>query len=86
MRTTIRLQDEFYEAVRARAAQEGKTVTELIQEALSDRLVRPLKSERKPFKLVPFVGGGGVMPGIDLSKTSALEDVLDEYDRSTSAP
>ena len=34
MRTTIRLADEFYEAVREHASQEGKTVPASIEEAL----------------------------------------------------
>ncbi|MBF4566031.1 ribbon-helix-helix protein, CopG family [Plantibacter sp. VKM Ac-2876] len=78
MRTTIRLADEFYEAVREHASQEGKTVTAYIEEALRAKLAAAAAPpEREPYKVVPFRGGSGPRPGIDLTNNAQLQDIMD---------
>ncbi|MBD8517790.1 ribbon-helix-helix protein, CopG family [Plantibacter sp. CFBP 8804] len=80
MRTTIRLADEFYEAVREHASQEGKTVTAYIEEALRAKLAASAAPpEREPYKVVPY-GGGGPRPGIDLTNNAQLEDIMDGFE------
>jgi hypothetical protein len=77
MRTTIRLADEFYEAVREHASQEGKTVTAYIEEALRAKLAAAAAPpEREPYTVVPY-GSGGPHPGIDLTNNAQLEDIMD---------
>jgi len=80
MRTTIRLTDEFYEAVREHASQEGKTVTAYIEEALRAKLAAAAAPpEREPYKVVPY-GQGGPRPGIDLTSNAQLEDIMDGFE------
>ncbi len=77
MRTTIRIDDDLYRRVKTKAAASGRTVAELIEDAVRDSLRPREPSHRKPRKL-PTVDGTGVMPGIDLSSNAALLDVMDE--------
>jgi hypothetical protein len=71
MRTTIRVDDRLGTAARARARQEGLTLSALVARALEEHLAQQSGGGDLPFRLV-VVGGGGVFPGIDLDRTSEL--------------
>lgn len=76
MRTTVRIEDELYRAVKARAARSGRTVGEIIEDAVRVALQRePPGSTLLP---LPTYGGSGVMPGVDLASTVALADAMDQ--------
>jgi hypothetical protein len=75
VRTTIRIDDELYREVKAQAALEGRTVGEVIEDAL--RLRRQRGQAEASFEPLPVYGGSGVMPGVDLGDMSALRDVMD---------
>lgn len=80
MRTTIRLPDEFYAAVRERASQEGITVTAFIEDALRAKLTaETAPQEKSRYKVVPY-GGGGPRPGIDLTNNAQLADIMDGFE------
>jgi len=78
MRTTISLDERILEAVKQRAAAEGRSVSAFIAGVLDDAIKRgapPRKARR--FRLVT-VGGGGAYPGVDLDRPRELlvaEDV-----------
>jgi plasmid stability protein len=76
MRTTVRLDDDLYREVKARAAREGRTVASVLEDAVRIGMRRPAAAEAKPFINVPS-GRGGVMPGVDLSDNSSLSEFLD---------
>lgn len=76
MRTTISLEDRLAEAVRAKAAEQGTSVSAFIAGVLDDALKRPPAREDRPFRLVT-VGGGGLRQGIDLDRPRGL-DVKDD--------
>lgn len=78
MRTTISLDDRIFEAVKRRAAAEGKSVSAFIAGVLDDAIKRagPPEDER-PFRLVT-VGGGGPYPGVDLDRPRELLVAEDE--------
>jgi hypothetical protein len=77
MRTTVRLSDELLERARKRAAEDGRTLTSLIEEGL--RLVLAPKSTRsKHVELPVSEASGGVLPGVDLNSSSALEEVMED--------
>jgi hypothetical protein len=64
--------------VKREAERRGETVTTLIEEGL--RLVlaqshQPLRRER--VTLPVSAAGGGVLPGVDLNDSAALEDVME---------
>lgn len=77
MRTTIRIDDELLRKLKAMSARTGRTVGALIEDAVRAALAR---TEAKVSELqpLPTYGGSGVLPGVDLSSTTALLDVMDE--------
>lgn len=74
MRTTIRLDDDLYREVKAQSALEGRTVGEVIEDAL--RLRHQGGQAAVSFEPLPVYGGSGVMPGVDLGDMAALRDVM----------
>lgn len=77
MRTTIRIDDALYRSVRLRAAETGRTIGGVIEDALRSALARPAAppAELEP---LPVFGGSGVMPGVDLADNRRLADLLDD--------
>lgn len=77
MRTTVRLDDALAKAAKVRAAEQGITLTQLIDESLRDRLSqRSEPSGLRPADL-PVYGKGGVRSGVDLGDNRALRDFMD---------
>ena len=77
MRTTVRLDDALLQEAKVRAAEQGITLTQLIDESLRERLAaRPRRKSTKPFRLTTY-GKGGTRPGIDLDDNRATRDLMD---------
>ena len=77
MRTTIRLSDDLLRQAKMRAAEQGITLTQLIDESLRERLAaRPQRMSVEPFRL-PIYGEGGARAGVNLSDNRALRDLMD---------
>jgi len=72
MRTTIRLNDQLLAEAKQLAAQTGRTLTAVIEDALREVLARR--------KQTPRHGSGGLRPGVDLDDNAALRDLMDGYD------
>jgi len=77
MRTTIRIDDALYRRAKALAARTGRTVGDVIEDALRQSLERRPPSDRAVRDL-PTYGGSGLMPGVDLSDNARLRDLMDE--------
>ena len=78
MRTTVRLDDALAREAKIRAAEQGITFTQLIDEALRERLsTRPRTKKAGPFRLHSY-GKGGTRPGVDLDDNRAVRDLMDE--------
>ena len=79
MRTTIRLDDALFREANQEAVRSGMTLTEFIEEALRERLARTADTggPRARVRLKTF-GGRGLCPGVDLDKSVALNDRMDE--------
>lgn len=77
VRTTIRIDEELYRRAKARAARTGRTVSELIEDAVRASLA-PRQGAAPAHEPLPVSGGGGVMPGVDLSSNASVRDVMDE--------
>ncbi len=78
MRTTISLDDRIFEAVKQRAAAQGRSVSAFIAGILDDAVKRDnQRSEGRPFRLIT-VGGGGPYPQIDLDRPRQLMGAEDE--------
>ncbi len=74
-RTTVRLPDELMRAAKRRAQQTGRTLTQLLEDCLRAELRHTVRPSRVSEPL-PTYGGEGLRPGVDLSDSSALEDVM----------
>jgi hypothetical protein len=78
MRTTVRLDDNLLKAAKVHAAEQGITLTQLIDESLRERLVaRPRRKSTEPFRLTTY-GKGGARPGVNLEDNRATRDLMDE--------
>jgi hypothetical protein len=77
MRTTVRLDDELFRRTKALAAQTGRTLTAVIEDALREALARQRGPRgRRPVAL-PTFKGIGLQPGIDLDDSAGLLEVMD---------
>lgn len=78
MRTTIRLNDDLVKEAKVRAAEQGITLTQLIDESLRERLAaQPRRMSVEPFRL-PTYGEGGTRSGVNLDDNRAVRDLMDE--------
>jgi predicted component of type VI protein secretion system len=80
-RTTVRLPDDLVRRAKRKAAAEGRSLTSLIEEGLR-RILNERTPGAKASRVLPPVSSaiGGVMPGSDLSETTALQEMEDlEY-------
>jgi len=78
MRTTIRIKDDLLKRAKKRAADEGRTLTSLVEEGLVLILSQAKASRRKRIELPVSKATGGVLPGVDLNLSSDLEEVMNE--------
>lgn len=76
MRTTVRINDDLLRKAKKRAADEGRTLTSLIEEGLTLLLVEPKTGPRKRVTLPVSKESGGVLPGVDLNRSCDLEEVM----------
>jgi len=77
-RTTVRLPDDLVRRAKRKAAAEGRSLTSLIEEGLR-RILNERMPGAKANRVLPPVSSatGGVMPGIDLNETAALQEMED---------
>ena len=78
MRTTIRINDDLLKRAKKHATDEGRTLTSLVEDGLALILSKPKTNRRKRVKLPVSKATGGVLPGIDLNRSSDLEEVMSE--------
>ena len=77
MRTTIRIDEALYRRVKSRAARSGRTVSEVIEDAVREAL-RPRSRELREPPPLPTFGGSGVLPGVDLTSNAAVLERMEE--------
>ena len=77
MRTTIRLPDDLLRRARRKAANEGRTLTSLIEEGLKSVLADPKPAKRRRVRLPISRAKGGTLPGVDLNCSADLLDVME---------
>jgi hypothetical protein len=77
MRTTVRLDGHLLERAKARAAEEGRTLTSLIEEGLTIILSSP-KGVRRWVALPVSKAEGGILPGVDLNRSCDLEEIMNK--------
>ena len=80
-RTTVRLPEDLLKRAKRKAADEGRTLTSLIEDGLR-LVVAENRKATKAKRVLPRVSKatGGPMPGIDITDGSALQEMDDlEY-------
>lgn len=78
MRTTMHLPDDLYRELKRVAADDGRTVTSLVEEALRDQLRRRANvgTDPEPYRVAP-VDLGQTLPGVDITNGAALLDLME---------
>ncbi len=77
MRTTIRLDDHLLAQAKARAAETGRTLTAVLEDALRASLARSAPVARTARIRLTTAKGGGMRRGVDLDDSAALLDLMD---------
>lgn len=77
MRTTVRLADELLSRAKKKAADEGRTLTSLIEEGLRVVLAEPRAELSGRVELPVSASTGGVRSGVDINRNAALEELMD---------
>jgi hypothetical protein len=72
----MRLDDDLYREVKARAAREGRTIASVLEDAVRVGTRRHADADAKRF-VIRASGRGGLLPGVDLSDNASLSDLLD---------
>ncbi len=80
MRTTVTIDDQLLVEVKTVAAQSGRTLSAVIEDALRASLARR-RTERPPIPPLPTISGGGLQPGVDLDDSAALLDLMEGTSR-----
>ena len=78
MRITVRIHDDILKRAKKRAANEGRTLTSLIEEGLALILSEPKGRALGRVKLPVSRASGGVQPGVDLNRSCELEEVMNK--------
>jgi plasmid stability protein len=76
MRTTVDLPDDLLSEAKQRAAREGRSLSDVVRDAVRSSFARTAPAKREAVEL-PTFEGGGLQPGVDLDDSAALLDLMD---------
>jgi len=76
MRTTVSINDQVLERAKRRARERGVSLGTVVEDALRRDLSRVGEATARPE--IPVFAGTGVRPGVDLTSSRALRELLDE--------
>jgi hypothetical protein len=76
VRTTVDLPLDVLAEAKKRAAREGRSLSDVVGDAVRNSFARTPPGERQPL-LLPTFDGGGLQPGVDLDDSAALLDLLE---------
>ena len=78
VRTTLRVDDELLRRAKSYAARKGRSLTSVFEEALRRLLSETERlDKRERVELPVSVARGGVLPGVDLDDSAALQEVME---------
>jgi hypothetical protein len=72
----VSIDDDVLRKAKQRAVSEGRTLGELITEALRERLGRRQARSAGRYRAVT-AGEGGPRPGVDITNNAAVRDLMD---------
>jgi hypothetical protein len=76
MRITIRIDDELHAEAKKWAAEQGTTLTALVEDSLRKARTQWKSGRRKRIRILTF-RGEGVQPGVDLDSSASLLDRME---------
>ena len=79
MKTTLNFDDRLIRAAKARAAEEGETLTRLLERALRDYLAAPGRNSRS-FHVTLLTKAGRPVAGVNLDDRDMLYERMDGRD------
>jgi hypothetical protein len=79
-RTTIRLDEQLLRDAKKLAADTGRTLTSVIEDALRASLARRPTTEPTKHWEMPTFDMGPPLPGVDLNNSAALLELMEEGD------
>jgi plasmid stability protein len=77
MRTTLRMDDALYRAVKEHAARHGRTVGEVIEDAVRTALHDEERRTSEDLPELNTYGGSGTLPGVDLADRASLLEIME---------
>lgn len=78
MRTTIRLPDELYRRAKSAAAEQGRSFTAFLEDAVRGSLDREGETRSgEPYRVDPLPHAGRVRDGVDLDDNRRLTELMD---------
>jgi hypothetical protein len=80
MRTTVRLHEPLLAETKKYAAETGKTLTAVIEDALREMLARRKQGTKRRRLRLPTFPGGKLQAGVDLDDSPALLDLMEGRD------
>lgn len=85
IRTTLTIDDHLLAEYKRVAAATHRTLSYVIQDALRETLARRREAAGRQPVVLPVIGGGGVLPGVDLDDNARLRELL-ESERDAAVP
>lgn len=73
----MRLDDDLLREAKEAAARTGRTLTQVIEDALRQFLAHARRPRRREGASVPTFRGSGLRAGVDLDDTAALLEVME---------
>jgi len=80
VRTTIRIDDGLLIELKTQAVASGRTLGEVIEDALRAGLARRTSTAREVTAELPTFAGGSLRPGVDLEDSAGLLDAMEGSD------
>ena len=78
MRTTIRLDDHLLREAKKYAAEAGRSLTGVIEDALREVLARRKAAVKRERVRLPTFRGQGLQPGVNLNSNAELLDLMEK--------
>jgi len=80
MRTTIRVEEQLLKEAKQLAVRRGKSLASVIEDALRESLSRQREAVQRDTVHVNTFSGKGLLPGVDLDDSAALDDLMESSD------
>ena len=81
MRTTIKIDDTLLAEAKSRAADSGRTLNAVVEDALRESFARRAAADPIARSKLPIFRGGRLVPGVDLDDSAALLEQMERADR-----